>query len=81
MSEMIERVAAALWAKHHPDLPFEMVMRLPNHTAFQFAVAHRADVRFVIEQMRVPTLEMRKVCRFEFAEVDWPAMIDAALKD
>ena len=37
--------------------------------------------KIAIEAMREPTAEMRKVCRFEFAEVDYPAMINAALKD
>jgi hypothetical protein len=63
----------------------EMVLRVED--AIRRALDARSGVimlgevaRAAIAAMREPTDEMRKVCSFETAEVEWPAMIDAALK-
>jgi hypothetical protein len=37
--------------------------------------------RAAVEALREPSIAMRHACRFEFAEVDWPAMIDAILDE
>lgn len=41
----------------------------------------RGAVRALLAAMREPTLAQRHVCRFEFAEVDWPAMLDELLSE
>ena len=78
-NEMIERVARVLVKVNFndPDKAVDFGM-----TGFNFMwQLYIKDAKAAIEAMREPTEEMRKVCRFEFAEVDYPAMIDAALKD
>lgn len=80
MSEMIERVAKAIYGgrkqyygAHFPEpLPWEDAGE-PIRKIF------RALARAAIEAMREPTFEMRRVSSFTAAEIDWPAMIDAAL--
>ena len=75
MSEtMIERVANAVFGTLWPTQKWEG--REDVCRAVCAAVAHSA-----IEAMKNPTYEMRKVCSFTIAEVEYPAMIDAALKE
>lgn len=38
-------------------------------------------VKAVLRSMKTPSLAMRKVSSFEVAEIDYPAMIDAALNE
>jgi len=50
--------------------------------AWRAAEAAGADpARAAIAAMREPTNAMRKVCSFETAEIEYPAMIDAALAE
>lgn len=75
----VEQVAEALLNIHRKRngwLPASLGELLPEHRAEWLE-----EARAAIEAMRVPTLAMRKVCRFEVAEVDYPAMIDAALSE
>lgn len=74
----VEQVARALCAHddYDPDGP-----GVAGSTAEFMWQHYRGFARAAIEAMRVPTLAMRKVCRFEVAEVDYPAMIDAALSE
>ncbi len=41
----------------------------------------REKARVAIEAMREPSIAMRHVATFQAAEIDWPAMIDAALSE
>lgn len=41
----------------------------------------REKARAAIEAMREPSIAMRHVATFQAAEIDWPAMIDAALSE
>jgi hypothetical protein len=87
MSEMVERVAAAM-----VEAMKEFRVSAPQATNYYVSVDDGlrhvtldADVdmlalaRAAIEAMREPTLEMRKACSFSEAERTWPTMIDAAL--
>lgn len=75
----MERVARALDIERFDDLP-------PGHGPGECQECDymrneaRRQARAAITAMREPTTEMRKVCSFETAEVEYPAMIDAALK-
>ena len=40
-----------------------------------------ADAKAAIKAMREPSIAMRHVATFQAAEIDWPAMIDAALSE
>ena len=77
---MVERVARALATKHYADRfdkPAEDDHVQMNVDAGWGIFAE--DARLAIEAMREPTFAMRKECSFSVAEIDWPAMIDAAL--
>jgi hypothetical protein len=83
MTGMVERVAKAIADRHYRRKPWfgacskdERVAWLVNEYWCQFI----NDARYAIAAMREPTLEMRKVSSFEVCEVEYPAMIDAALK-
>lgn len=81
MNEMIERVARAIM----PDAWHETV-RADGSKYFTLVcwdeeqAKARRYARAAIWAMREPTLEMRKACSFETAEVEYPAMVDAALR-
>jgi hypothetical protein len=75
---MLERVARAIYPK------FAWAYKWDGNTPYEGLNEHAKKVlletaRAVLETMKVPTLAMREACTFEFAEVDWPAMIDAAI--
>lgn len=86
-NEMVERVAKAIatagWRAPLDPVSEEWARGIDayditnNSGRFMFDLMARA----AIEAMREPTLAMRKVSSFRAAEVDWPAMIDAALSD
>ena len=63
-NEMIERVAKAIYDAQHFALDRETLENM---------------ARAAIAAMREPGLEIRKITTFEFAEVEWPKLIDAAL--
>lgn len=73
---MIERVGMAIARHLHKDADYG----LDGETAFE---SRRADfigmARAAIEAMREPGFAIRKITTFEFAEVEWPKLIDAAL--
>ena len=67
-SEMIERIARAIARAEKWD-------DISDKTLSVYLPLARA----AIEAMREPGLEIRKITTFEFAEVEWPKLIDAAL--
>ena len=67
MTEMIERVAKAIRDTN------------ANTVGLTFNDLSEAMARSAIEAMREPGIEIRKLTTFEFAEVEWPKLIDAAL--
>lgn len=77
MSEMVERVARAMYAH---DSYKEGEPAWEDHSE-QFRVVQRARARVAIEAMREPTEEMYQAGwgRGGTPDVIWPAMIDAAL--
>jgi len=90
MMSTIEMAARALCKArgHDPDevvtpeilLNIDGLTRLPVHGFHAAAWTFYAPmVRTVLEAIRDPALDMRKVCTFEAAEIEWPKMIDAAL--
>lgn len=79
MSEMVERVARAM--AHESDkrwIGYDQTEWWEHLNEFA-RERWRAYARAALAAMRSPTLAMRKVCSFETAEVEYPAMIDAAL--
>lgn len=78
MSEMVDRVAEALWQA-------ESIRCMGKRRLIQWQEAGderqkwQMMARAAIAAIREPNLAMRKVCTFEEAEITWPAMIDAAL--
>lgn len=83
MTEMIERVAKALFLKNNPRLSWEEESR-----QFPGSTGHfRLSAKIAIEAMREPTAAMRRAgaeaAAPPFASVyaEYEAMIDAALKD
>jgi hypothetical protein len=89
MSEMVERVAKAIWdqERKQPDCGHRPDWEVLNVTA---ADAYRAKARAAIETMWEPTQVMMKAAELSLDEntigrpkgiVDtWQAMVDAALK-
>lgn len=63
--DMFERVARAIRATPSGR-------GMPEDEAREYA-------RAAIEAMREPGLAIRKITTFEFAEIEWPKLIDAAL--
>jgi hypothetical protein len=86
MSEMIERLAKALYSEDDPDAWDEAVRiaaRFPNEKYLQEEIDEtRAKARRAIEAMREPTEKMSKAAWDDGIDqplVAWHAMIDAAL--
>lgn len=75
---MTERIAMVLDPHLFTSDPHHGVLGSCNYCA-DSREELRAKAVQILEVMRSPTLEMRKVCSFEEAEVTWPAMIDAAI--
>ncbi len=73
MSEMVERVAQAIWSARHPGLAWTSVPCVIKRS-------YRSGARAAIQAMREPTEEMIQAA---WAEVlpghVWRAMIDTAL--
>lgn len=65
---MVEKVARAIYSA------MDVTDGLDTAAAERYA-------RAAIEAMREPNIAMRRVCDFRTAEVEWPAMIDAALNE
>jgi hypothetical protein len=84
MSEMVERVARALYERqaklNHYDHSWEVIAGMAKGIADEF----RADARTAIEAMREPTPSMRNAIMGNTTEFDvdavWNDVIDAALK-
>lgn len=79
MSDMIERVERAMATyfsgNNMPDMSGDNRNRLSTFQRRNLTLAARA----AIEAMREPGIAIRKLTTFEFAEVEWPKLIDAAL--
>lgn len=85
---MISRVARAICQEvgHQPyENLIEQATYLERKSRSDWPIIDKQEARQVaraaIEAMREPTLAMRKVSSFKGAEIDWPAMIDAALAE
>jgi hypothetical protein len=79
---MVERVAKAValrdaewFADKYPDVSREEIDAGIADLKDNFVALARA----AIEAMREPGLAIRKLTTFEFAEIEWPRLIDAAL--
>ena len=78
MSEMVERVARAIWTMRAESFPHDSFDDLPEHEKKMA----RIYARHAIEAMREPTEPMNEAgSGFVQSEFAWEAMIDAALKD
>lgn len=75
MSEMIERIAKAIYEKRNGAGCHPWRYRTSTHKA-----PYLTDASAALEAMREPGLSIRKITTFEFAEVEWPKLIDAALQ-
>jgi hypothetical protein len=73
-SEMVERVKQAIKARR-------AIAEWPHLSDSEIDQICEAQAKAAIEAMREPTNAMRKVCSFETAEIEYPAMIDEALAE
>lgn len=86
MSTMVEKVARSIYEKalaQRPLTPFGMETDWPAWAELSDKDRNYAlgEARAAINAMMEPTYAMRKVCDFETAEITYPAMIQAALKE
>ncbi|WP_155936691.1 hypothetical protein [Mesorhizobium ciceri] len=74
MSGTIERIAKSLYEARNGPGCYPWGNRPKAHKD-----EYRADARAALRTIREPGIEIRKITTFEFAEVEWPKLIDAAL--
>lgn len=78
----VEEVARAIWAERQKTV-VEAGLHLKewDDETPLFRGDVRREARAAIKAMREPSIAMRSVSTFQAAEIDWPAMIDAALSE
>jgi hypothetical protein len=85
-----ERVARALCRAHggDPDFVTQAKRGTDSQTGLPYIIPsfpqwkrYEVDAIAAIEALREPGLAIREITNFEFAEIEWPKLIDAALSE